>query len=63
MAKFQAHILGIKDPLISTKEILELGNLSRQGLPLGSIEFQRKIESIINRKIIPSPKGRPRKNG
>ena len=81
----RAHILGIKDPLISTKEILELGDLSRfrdyirnecttieidtirrmtrQGLPLGSIEFQRKIESIIKRKIIPSPRGRPRKNG
>ncbi len=81
----RAHILGAKDPLISTREILELGDLSRykdyirnecttleldtirrmtqQGFPLGSIEFQRKIESIIKRKIIPCPRGRPSKDG
>jgi putative transposase len=55
----------IHDPIHindTIKEINKIKTATQKGLPLGNIVFQRKVENILNRKIVPKRRGRPWKN-
>jgi putative transposase len=45
----------------SEKELGVIRRMTKQGLPLGISTFQQKIEQALKRKLIPRPRGRPRK--
>jgi putative transposase len=45
----------------SETELEAIRHMTKRGLPLGTLRFQQKIEKELRRKLVPRPRGRPRK--
>lgn len=43
------------------RELDSIRQMTRQGRPLGTLKFQQHIEKTLKRKLVPLPRGRPKK--